>query len=668
MTHDIKGATDSEAGGARAAGATATDAGADRARAGQRIALAVVVMAAGVFAVSVADAAGRGDWPGGNTGWTGLYWLGELLIFAPPAALVLSRTRLGEAAAAWLTVAIAVATYLVKYAYSPSFFTFPDELEHWRSLVLVLSTHHLFGTNYVLPVSPDYPGLEIVTSALMNLTGLGGFPAGLIVAGVAHVTFAVALYTLFRRVGGQPRIGLAAVTVYATSPHYQVFDAIFGYQTLALAFYGLAIVACHAATRPDVGRRQVATGWTLAAVFAAATVATHHVTSFVLVGTVALIAVTGTVADHLARRAALGKSADGQGATVGAGLPRRGDDRKGDGGKGDGRGRRRGAVPAEYGFTVGVAALIGVWIWRAAPTTGSYLSPAIDQLASSVRNVLTGHLAKASTVGTLSAPLGDRLASYAVAVLIMVVIPAGWRQIWRTQRDEPWALALAAGAVVYYPCVVLPLISADGSELAGRMLTFVYIPVGYTLAMALFARPRDRRRQVVGAVAAAVLLVGGLASGWPPWWERLPGHYAVDGFESGVTPEGVAAATWAGAYLGPGQRIAADYTNNLLMGGYGGLSPVNNVDILFCSPAWGTDEALIARQNAVEYLAVDLRTSTDRPPTGSYFTDATSGCPVPIPRSALTKFATTPGFIRIYDSGNIIIYRLTEAAYAPAAS
>jgi hypothetical protein len=30
--------------------------------------------------------------------------------------------------------------------------------------------------------------------------------------------------------------------------------------------------------------------------------------------------------------------------------------------------------------------------------------------------------------------------------------------------------------------------------------------------------------------AAGVLVAGGISVGWPPWWERLPGSYTVDGF------------------------------------------------------------------------------------------------------------------------------------------
>ena len=598
-----------------------------------RAALAVLLMAAGVLAVSIAYAAGRANAGAGGTAHAAAvaaYWLGEALIFGPPAALALGRPQPGEQAAAWLAVALGTATYLVKYLYSPSFFEFPDELEHWRTLVTVLTTHHLFGANYALPISPDYPGIEVVTSALISLTGLGVFAAGLIVAGLAHLVFTTALYKLFRQVGGTPQIGLAAVTCYATNPHYQVFDAIFGYQTLALAFFALALLALRTATQPvqpGVGRTRVIGTWVLAAVFAVATAATHHVTSYMLAGTALLVAATTTVTT----------------ATT----------------------RRRAAIAAPAGFAVGCGAIVALWTWRVAPATVSYLSPAVSSLADSVRSALAGHIPKSPGTAALPAPLADRAASYAVALLIMAGIPLGWRRIWRTKRADPWALALGAGAALYYPCVALPFIIADGSELAGRMLTFVYIPVGYTLAVTLVSWPQTPRAKAAKAAVVAILLAGGIAMGWPPWWERLPGGYVVDAFDSGITTESVAAATWAAATLAPGQRVAADYTNNLLMGTYGGLNPVNDVAALFCGGQWTAADAVLARQQAIKYLVVDLRTSVYRNPDGSDFIDSTTACPTPVPLPDLRKFDSVAGMTRVYDSGNIVVYALSEAAYAP---
>jgi hypothetical protein len=574
--------------------------------------IAVLIMASGALVISAAYAAGRHGSAG--TAWHAAFWIGEALLFGPLAWRLLSRSGPGESEAAGLVLCAATATYLVKVAYSPDAFRFPDELEHWRTTANLLSSHHLFGVNYLLPVSAAYPGLEEVTGALVSLTGLPVFTAGLIVAGLAHLLFAAALFVVFRLVSGSPRIAAAAGAIYATNPHYQVFDAIYGYQTLALAFFGLALVAA-------IGR----TRWVLAVMLTAATVITHHVTSYVLAGSLLLL--------------------------TGIGVVRR---------RAQGHGTARFAILA--GACLG---LVVLWVALAARGTVSYLEPTVRGLTG----VFTSRRATGS--GTPAGPLTDQLVSYAATALIMIGLPFGWWQIWQKQRHDTWALALGAGASAYYLAALVRVAVPDGSELAGRSLTFIYIPVSYTLAMAAVGPARallqriTRSSRPAFAVAAGILLVGGIAAGWPPYWERLPGHYFVDGFESGITPEGVAAASWARTTLGSGQRIAADFTNYLLLGSYGDQDPVGDLDALYCGPSWTDGDAALANQQAIGYLLVDLRMSEQEAITGGYFADSSAVCPSPIPRQDLTKFDTVPGFNRVYDSGNIVIYALPGAQDAP---
>jgi hypothetical protein len=598
-------------------------------------------MAAGVLVISVADAAGRSG--SASAAWDGAWWLGEALVFGPLAARVLSRSGPGESEAAGLAISVAIATYLIKFLYSPSAFGFPDELEHWHATTDLLATHHLFGVNYLLPVSSVYPGLEAATGALASVTGLPVFAAGLIVAGLAHLLLTAALFVVFRLVGGSPRIAIAACAIYASNPHYQVFDAIFGYQTLALAFFGLALVAALAIVRSGRGSGQLC-WWVLAVALLAATVVTHHVTSYALAASLLLLAVFGGI-----------RGLRGAGAKYGSGTLR-------------------------LALLAGTClSLIVAWVGLAAASTVSYLTPTLHSFVSGFAGAFT---AQAGSAATPAGPLADKLAGYAVAALIMACLPFGWVRIWRTQRDSTWAVALGAGAAAYSVCVLLRITSPDGAELAGRMMTFVYIPVGYTLAVALAGPGRaalglgDRMdfrlgsrlgrgvRVTLAAAAGGILLAGGLATGWPPYWERLPGRYIVDGFESGITPEGIAAATWSRDFLGTGQRIAADFTNYLLLGSYGAQDPVSGVNEIYCGPRWTAGDAAITREEAVSYLLVDLRMSEHAAVAG-YFPGSSAGCPAVIPRSYLTKFDSVSGINRIYDSGNIVIYALAGAQYAP---
>ena len=116
----------------------------------------------------------------------------------------------------------------------------------------MLQSGKLFTVNYLLPVSPRYPGLEEVTAALSSVTGLSVFVTGLIIAGVAHLLFVSVLYLLFREVSGSHRVGGVAVLYYASNPLFTSFDSMFVYQTLALAFFALTLLT---AWRLPRGRR-----------------------------------------------------------------------------------------------------------------------------------------------------------------------------------------------------------------------------------------------------------------------------------------------------------------------------------------------------------------------------------------------------------------------------
>lgn len=587
------------------------------------------VMAVGVLLVALADNAGRH----GSTAavWITAYWVGEVVVFAPVVLRLVTRERLADTEAVSLVLGLATATYLLKYLYSPLSFGFPDELAHWRTTTTLLQSHHLFGVNYGLPVSPLYPGLEEATGAVASTTGLSVFVAGLIVAGLAHLVTAAALYLVFRRVGGSAWLAAAAVTVYAMSPHYQVFDAIFGYQTPALAFFALTLVAAGHLTGPTGAGRW----WAAVAALLTATVVTHHVTSYALAATFALLAAVAAVRWWRTRK------------------------------------QRMAIIATRYAVVAGSAVcLIVAWIVFVAPATVSYLQPTAADFLGGIRSALAAH-----TTGSNATPAGpfvDQLGNYAAAGLIMLTLPLGWRRIWRTQRHNVWALAMAVGSIAYYVIVGLRLTTPDGAELAGRSLTFLYVPIGYVLANALawllhVTTPVVRRLAPgLAAMAGVVVLLGGMAAGWPPYWEQLPGRFLVDGFESGISPEGVAVTSWAAATFGDGANgMAADFTNYVLLSGYGGQNVVSDADELYCSPQWTQEDERLARSLGIGYVVVDLRMSEQKPATGTYFADQSTKCPSPVPRRDLLKFDAVPGVSRIYDSGDIIVYDLRVVTHAP---
>ncbi len=197
--------------------------------------LAMLLSASGVLVISLSYAAGRDGHP-----WAPVaYWGGHLLTFIPLAAYVLARRTPSKWAA---VVGIGLFQSLTKWMYSPLMFKFSDELQHRQTAIDIQKYHSLFHANLALPVSPQFPGLEEITTSLMSMTGLNLFAAGQIVAGVAHVSVALGIFVLLRRVTRDEWVAAVAVLVFEISPQNPFFNAMWAYETPALLFMVVALI------------------------------------------------------------------------------------------------------------------------------------------------------------------------------------------------------------------------------------------------------------------------------------------------------------------------------------------------------------------------------------------------------------------------------------------
>jgi hypothetical protein len=582
-----------------------------------------LVCALGLMSVSLAFWAGRSGHDGSAA--TAAYWLGQMLIVTPVAARLLTRPPALPWESMGLVALLAGAEYAVKLFYSPIMFTFPDELEHWRTTENILQTGHLFTTNYSLPISPDFPGLENVTAALSAITGLSVFASGMVVIGVAHLLLVALLYALFHEFSGSTRVAGVGSLIYAMNPHFGSFDSMFIYQVLALPFLVLgmyAVLQLMPPARSQQTRPRI--GWWVTLVLSLVTVTvTHHVTSYVLAAVLGLLSVVSGVQS----------------------------------------GWRAARVPA-LAFGLTVAAISG-WLLSVAPTTLSYLAPAITSL--------TGGLARNPTGGNLkpsldASPAGDRVLVLILVLVLGVLLLYGAPRIWRAGRRGIGPTTLLVASVSYYFVLVVRLVSSDGAELAGRAFTFVFIPAAYVAAVGVvhLIRQRSHRamrrraRELVVVAVAAAMFAGGIAAGWPPYWERLPGPYQAGGFERSVSPQGIAAAKWTLTALGPGSRIGVDSGNAALLGAYGQQDTLRDASSLYYSDNLGPTERAYLASSSLRYLFVDRRMARSLPVSGSYFAvDPHAGqVTSPIPLQNLDKYDGMPGVNRLFDSGDIVIYDL----------
>ena len=409
-----------------------------------------------------------------------------------------------------------------------------------------------------------------------------------------------------------------ATLLFATEPHFEYFDAIFGYQTLALPLAGLTALAVYQIHRRRHCHDRVS-WWLTAGALGTTVLFTHPLTTFALFGFLSVLALACAI--------------------------------------------RRSRGPAVFCVLYGAG--IATWLATQARGTTAYLGyPIVDNLLSA----LPGHAPAVSTHGSASpAPLVERVVAYVAVCLTLVLLVAGWRRVIRLTPRTTLLSAMAVTSGSYLLVLAVRLFAGNSSELAGRALTFALLPAAAVIAPVLVQNaPRQPRLATAGGVSAVlVLAAGGLVIGWPAWWERLPGEFRVGSFERGVDAQNTASAAWARDNLIRNSSVAGDFMGEMLMGTYGYLSPVRDVGSLFYAPAFRQRDARLVQQHSIRYVLVDERMLSHLAASGSFFavTPTEYDARAPMTAQALGKFDAIRGVDRIYDGGAMIIYNLRRSPY-----
>jgi len=538
-------------------------------------------------------------------------------------------TRAEALGLAWL---LPLATYVITVAYSPFHFIFVDEFAHVRTAQSILITHHLFVNNPADFVSPQYPGLEIVTTALASLAHLSIFVSGLIVVGVAHVLLGLGVYFLILEITQRRRLAALAVLIYATGPNFKFFDSYFVYEALALPF----MVACLFAAVKMVkeANPRLALGWALAACFmAAATVVTHHVTSYFLL--IFLLVLEA-------------------GLLLGGGRP-----------------RHLWRLPA---LTVATAGLIVLWDFGVASLTVLYFSYPIAAIVETAR-----HFGHGVSVTLPRAPLLDLALEYGSILLLCLLAAIGISRMWRSRKStqSPLILGLAIASLGLFAALVFRLLGAEGSQLYGRATSFFMVPVSLAVAFTLrglYARRKSNGtgmrntklsmpRPWIGVAAILLLALGGITLGEPPYYARLPGSFLVEAWERSIDEHNLDLSQWAAAELPINTSISSDSITSSLLDSIGHQEALYTGGGLFAQADLTTAARRLVSKYKIAFVVVDKRLAEQLPADGFYFGNQSSPNHSKLPLRDLTKFNHIAGVSRIFNDGTISVYALAGSLY-----
>jgi hypothetical protein len=595
-----------------------------------------LISAVGLMLVAGADALSRT----GQGQYEILLWAGVLTVIVP-IAIRLASTEPARRERFSLILLAMVSLYLVKVMHSPNEFIFSDELVHLSNGSSILQTGTLFNHNSILPVTPLYPGLEMITAAFASLSGLSIFSAGLIIIGVARVILGLALFLVYEEVSGSARVAGVAALLYATNANFLYWSAQFSYESLALPL--AVFVMFVALRRAKADSRAERNGLTLmAGLGITAIVVTHHLTSYFVI----VFFVAWTLLNLIWRL----KS------------------------KQPASGVRSVSGPATLAvFSILMA---GIWLVTVASYTVGYLSPVLGGAINSIIQIIAGEANTRQLFQSPSgnvAPILDRVAGFGSVLLMLLGLPLGLRAIWRHFRDHPVALIFAGTAIAYFAMLGLRL-SPAAWETGNRASEFLFLGLAFVLAFPVLelwdARrmPRLSRVAVVGSVI--VLTVGGAVAGWA-FGLRLGRPLQVDVGNVVIRPQGFAAASWMRDVVGPGHTVATDQSNARLLlahgqqTAYAGRYPdVEDLLGMVEFPPWQVE--LLQEWN-LQYILVDRRTISRNNMEGFYF-DETNGNPLApidlLDPKVYGKFDRVQGIDRLYDSGNIVIYDAQAVSHA----
>ncbi len=586
-------------------------------------------------AIAIADdAALRGS------GWSSAAFWASLAGLMATFAFRLLGDRASRRERIYLVVLLAMSLYLVKIIRSPGAFTFTDEFMQMRTAIDILRSGHLFGFNPLLPISAQYPGMQLATTGLMEVSGLGLFPAGLLVIGVGHLLAIACLFLVFERVTGSSRLAALACLVYLANPHYLYWDSQFSYESFALPLElaALLLVVEVAHGRDQItssGLRAGAHGiaWLVGAVVAlVAAVPSHHVSVYIFLGLLGGWWLVSVLLRRLDVRATLGGSW---------------------------------APPL-----VGAAAVL-IWVRWVAPDTPQYLGSQLGNALTSVFRVLTGGLASRHLFvsGGVVAPLWQRLTGFGAALLLIVALPFGLFIVWRDYRRNALMLTLALVAIVY-PATLLLHLAPQGVETGDRAVEFVFLGLAPVVSLAVVWLVREGHHRLLrrGLAAAALsgVFIGGAVLGWT-FYLQLPSPPAATKVPAVTDPQANAAAAWMLGHLGPHQVVATDGTDALLLGSLGQQNPVTSAAgpvpawPIFIYPALGKLGDLTLQRGHIRYIEVNQRLARGLPLGANFFGQGAPTQTKVLAAADLSKF-TKLGFLsRVYDSGTIQIYEVTGA-------
>lgn len=570
--------------------------------------------------------------PSGNEAYL-YFWLGLALSFLSACAIAL-----GPRARAWHPVLalamLGAVLWLPTFLRSPAYPIFQDELYHVQSLNLMAQLGSTRIPTTIFPIAGDYPGLELVGLSTMFSTGLDAGWAVRLVPLTLHVLIPLLAFYTIRACGLAHRAAFIGALIYMANSSFYFFHSIYSYETMGIALF--LMVTLLALRRIDPQRKQKLGTTFMLMLSMLGIVVTHHISS--AMAGIMILLLFG--AHFVARKG--GKSPMGD-AAVFAGV------------------------------------LWLTWLLYSATHSLRYLSSGvIDRATAIVAFILQEQTGQRNLFSNTRLPLGEQLVAYAYPLLIGLLAAWGVLNVLLRRKDLRSPFASIPGNArlalfVFGPLVwaaTAPLIFTRSSDMVYRAWPFLFLGVAFYAAIGLGTWiTRGGRlawaKTTFAVLAAAFAVAGGVIVG-----DNQAGRFHATEVHAAAGPETLTedllnAAEWVQATSGSNNIVVGDKSSAVAFSVFG----MQNSSIWQSWLPFYTNDRSKAQEflnkNNVSYVAVDLRDSLYPARYQVYFSQAELFHPETqnsvdrnlLPLENLTKFEQMQELQRVYDNGDIVLYR-----------
>jgi hypothetical protein len=535
-----------------------------------------------------------------------IFWIGYFAVVLPVGWL-LARASTRDAHRGPLVLALAVWSLLPKLIRTGDQPLYFDEFSHLRLLQDLLHAGHPVAEPALLQISPSFPGLEMVTGALVQVSGLHPWGAAMTVAAISHVAILAAIFVLVSDVTMSKRAGALAALVYSLNPSWLYFDSQYAYETLAIPLLLWGLVFALRAIGTKTSKPSSVWTWVgLSFLCSMSLVITHHDTAVFNCILLTAMAVIVTL--------------------------------------------RRGTAPARATESPRIAWLLAVWALLVTTARfldighrlAVYLAPILN-VSAELRQLLS-LLGLSSSLQSHAAFSNSGLPSFEIAcgfllppVLLAAFVWAVWGLFTKRHELSSFLYVGALTGLGYFASLPL-LTAAKFAEAVHRSWALSYIGlamvIGFAIDRALrgelsfpvgdrqvarLQQPEARWSRIVATLMLAVAAIGGVAAGTSAVYRfGGPVHYGKDGAADGTQTNLVAA--WFHDHGLRGQLVFADrYVS-------GPIAVHSDVSLVAPRTLWGitfdsqVSPHLASQFNTVDYVVVDRRMGNGKaPPQGFWY-------------------------------------------------